>query len=181
MKSLPFARPAAPLILLLLNGCTDLTAPAPYKPDPAAAPQPAAAKPTTVKPAAAAVAPDDSKKPDSNKPSAEGDSAGETIEASHVLVAYQGAMRSQATRSKEDAQKLAEQVVSQAKAGKDFAALAKEFSDDKGSAAKGGSLGRFPARRMVKQFADAVSALKPGEISGVVESPFGFHVILRSP
>jgi hypothetical protein len=176
MKSLPFARPAAPLIVLLLSGCTDLTSPAPYKPDPAAAPQPAPAKPTTVKPAAAAVAPDDSK-----KPSAESDPAGETMEASHVLIAYQGAMRSQATRSKEEAQKLAEQVVSQAKAGKDFAALAKEFSDDKGSAAKGGSLGRFPTRRMVKQFADAVSALKPGEISGVVESPFGFHVILRSP
>jgi hypothetical protein len=176
MTSLPLVRPAALLVLSLLSGCTDLTAPAPYKPT-QAAPQPAAApatKPATVKPAAIAA-------PDSKKPSAENDSAGETIEASHVLIAYQGAMRSQATRSKEEAQKLAEQVASQAKAGKDFAELAKQFSDDKGSAQKGGSLGRFPARRMVKQFSEAVSALKPGEISGAVESPFGFHVILRSP
>jgi hypothetical protein len=161
------------LTVLPLGACSKLTEPAPYKPEQqAAAPMPAPARATTVQRAAV---------DDSPKPGAADDSAGETIEASHVLVTYQGALRSKATRSKEEAQKLAERVASQAKAGKPFAELAKEFSDDKGSAEKGGSLGRFPARRMVKQFAEAVTALKPGEISGVVESPFGFHVILRSP
>jgi hypothetical protein len=162
-----------PLALLALLACSKLTEPAPYKP--VHAESAAAAPAQTAEPAAA--------KPPAPAPPAQAEQPGadEMIAASHVLVAYQGAMRSQATRSKEEAQKLAQQVASQAKAGKDFAALASQYSDDKGSAAKGGDLGRFPAKRMVKQFADAVTALKPGEISGVVESPFGFHVIRRSP
>lgn len=172
-----FPAPVALLMtLLLLSACSDLTAPAPYKPEQqaAAAPEPAAPqKPAAVKPAVARA--DDR----AEKPTAAADA--EMMEASHVLIAFKGAMRSEATRSKEEAQKLAEQVASQAKAGKSFADLAKQYSDDKGSAAKGGSLGRFPVKRMVKQFSDAVSALKPGEISGAIESPFGFHVILRSP
>ena len=100
--------------------------------------------------------------------------------ASHVLIAYQGAMRSQATRSKEEAQKLAEKIAQQVRAGKDFAELAKEHSDDKGSGARGGDLGQFRPGQMVKPFTDAVLMLKPGEISSVVETPFGFHVIRRS-
>ncbi len=102
------------------------------------------------------------------------------IRASHILIAYQGARRSQATRSKDDAKKLAEQLAARAKGGADFADLAKQFSDDAVAKARGGDLGTFGRDNMVKPFADAAFGLKPGEISGVVETPFGFHIIKRT-
>jgi peptidyl-prolyl cis-trans isomerase D len=61
-----------------------------------------------------------------------------------------------------------------------FTDLAKRNSDDPGSKERGGELGVFPRGMMVKPFGDAVAALKPGEISNVVESPFGFHIIQRN-
>jgi len=58
-----------------------------------------------------------------------------------------------------------------------FAELAKKNSDDEGSAAQGGDLGYFGRAAMVKPFEDAAFALKPGEVSPVIESDFGYHVI----
>lgn len=123
-------------------------------------------KPTAIK--AAGTAPGDAPGP--------GTDSDDVIEASHVLIGYQGAKRSQATRTKEEARQLAEKVVAEAKTGKSFADLMKEFSDDK----KGAPL-RLSPKRAGGPLAKALTALKPGEMSGVVESPFGFHVILRSP
>lgn len=102
------------------------------------------------------------------------------ITASHILIAYKGAMRAnpEVTRTKAQARKLAEQIDARAKKGENFAQLAKKYSDGP-SGARGGDLGTFAPNRMVKPFADAVIALKPGQISGVVETPFGFHIIKR--
>jgi peptidyl-prolyl cis-trans isomerase C len=98
---------------------------------------------------------------------------GETVRASHILVKVEesadDAMKKVA-RSKIDA------VLKRAKAGEDFAALAKENSAD-GSAAQGGDLGFFPRGQMVPAFDQAVFALKPGEISEVVTTQFGYHII----
>jgi foldase protein PrsA len=97
-------------------------------------------------------------------------------------VAYKGA-RSAApsvTRTKAQAKKRAEEALKKAKSGGDFAALAKQYSDDPGSGPRGGELGSFTHRAMVQPFSEAAFALKPGEVSAVVETDFGFHVIKRT-
>lgn len=106
---------------------------------------------------------------------------GEQVGASHILIQYQGSKRSKATRTKEEAKTLAEQVMAEAKApGADFAALAAKYSDEPGAATRRGNLGKFTRERMVKPFSDAAFALKVGEISTIVETDFGFHVIKRT-
>ncbi|MDT4952645.1 MAG: peptidyl-prolyl cis-trans isomerase [Acidobacteriota bacterium] len=71
----------------------------------------------------------------------------------------------------------ADEILKRARAGEDFAKLAEEFSTDPGSKTKGGDLGWFGHGQMVKAFEDAAFALQPGQISEVVESDFGYHII----
>jgi hypothetical protein len=64
---------------------------------------------------------------------------------------------------------------------KNFATLAGKFSQDPGSREKGGYLGVFPRGIMVPEFEKGLTALKPGEISPVIRSDFGYHIIMRAP
>ncbi len=94
--------------------------------------------------------------------------------ASHILVQVaQGA----GEEARKAARAKAEELLRKAREGADFAVLARENSQDPGSAREGGDLGFFQRDGMVKPFADAAFAMKEGEISDVVESEFGFHVI----
>jgi len=98
---------------------------------------------------------------------------GESVRASHILISVP---RGADAATKGQAHARAEQVLKEAKAGKDFAALAKEHSADPGSAANGGDLGFFQQGQMVGPFNDAAFSLPPGAISDLVETEFGFHL-----
>ncbi|HYR51136.1 MAG TPA: peptidyl-prolyl cis-trans isomerase [Candidatus Dormibacteraeota bacterium] len=92
----------------------------------------------------------------------------------HVLIGFRPG-ESAGARSAARAQAL--EVLRRAKAGEDFESLAKENSTDRTSAAKGGDLGEITRGQVVKEFGDAAFALQDGELSPVVETQFGFHVI----
>ncbi|HEX7481317.1 MAG TPA: peptidylprolyl isomerase [Polyangiales bacterium] len=96
------------------------------------------------------------------------------VRARHILIK---AEESASADAKLAARKRADDLLTRAKKGEDFATLAKQFSEDTGSAKKGGDLGFNPKGRMVKPFDDAQFALKAGQLSDVVESQFGYHII----
>jgi peptidyl-prolyl cis-trans isomerase D len=98
--------------------------------------------------------------------------------ASHILIGVKkGASDAEKSAAKVKAQKVLDQA---RKNPGDFAKLAKENSEDPGSAERGGDLDYFGKGMMVKSFEDAVFKLKPGEISDLVESDFGYHIIRLS-
>jgi peptidyl-prolyl cis-trans isomerase D len=95
--------------------------------------------------------------------------------ASHILIA---AAKDAPAAERAKAKAKAEEVLAQAKKSPDsFAELAKKYSQDPGSAAKGGDLDYFTRGAMTKPFEDAVFGMKTGDISGPVETEFGFHII----
>ena len=96
----------------------------------------------------------------------------EAVRASHILIRFQPG--DEAAQKK--ALALIQSVHKQAKAGKDFGDLARKYSAD-GSAQRGGDLDFFTKDRMVPEFANAAFALKPGQISDIVQTSFGYHVI----
>jgi peptidyl-prolyl cis-trans isomerase D len=93
------------------------------------------------------------------------------VRASHILLKLEG-------KDEKAVQTLAEDVLKQAKApNADFAALAKQYSEDESNAANGGDLDYFGRGSMVAEFEQAAFAMKPGEISDLVKTAFGFHII----
>lgn len=160
-----------PWLTLLSLGCSDLTMPTSDEarvrtltPVPEPSPEKTAEAPPVKARKARMVEPDQDR-----------------ITASHVLVSFKGSRRSKpdVTRTKQEAKQRADEVRAKALKGEDFSALAREYSDDS-SSGKGGDLGSFGRTSMVKPFADAAFALKPGGVSDVVETDFGFHVIQRT-
>jgi peptidyl-prolyl cis-trans isomerase D len=94
----------------------------------------------------------------------------EQVRASHILLKTEG---------KDDAavKKQADDLLAKIKAGGDFAQLATKFSEDEGSKTKGGDLDYFGKGQMVPEFDKVAFSLEPGQISDVVKSQFGYHII----
>jgi len=104
------------------------------------------------------------------------------VKGSHILISYDNNIDSSVTEAKADS------ILKELKKGKDFASLAEKHSDDPGSAIRGGSLGFWysradgfenSGRRLVPEFEDTLFALKDGEISNLVKTEFGIHIIKR--
>jgi peptidyl-prolyl cis-trans isomerase D len=93
----------------------------------------------------------------------------EQVRASHILLKTEG-------KNEADVRKLAEEVLAKVKANGDFAALAKQYSEDT-SKDQGGDLGLFGRGRMVPEFDTAAFAMQPGQVSDLVKTQFGFHII----
>jgi peptidyl-prolyl cis-trans isomerase C len=98
----------------------------------------------------------------------------ETVRASHILVRVdQNASENDKLKAKQKAEDIFQRLTS----GEDFAKVATEVSDDPSTNSKGGDLGFFPKGMMVKSFEDMAFALKPGTISSVVGTQYGYHII----
>jgi peptidyl-prolyl cis-trans isomerase C len=103
----------------------------------------------------------------------------DTVRASHILLMYKGSMRSTASRTKDEAQTQINAIKQQLDGGADFGQLAQQSSDCP-SGRKGGDLGQFGKGQMVKEFETTAFGLPVGGTSGVIETPFGYHIIRRT-
>src|SRR5205823_956902 len=102
--------------------------------------------------------------------------------AKHVLVMFKGSTQApnSVTRTRAEAKRRAEEALRKLKAGVAFEVTVLAYSDEPDVASRKGDLGRFKHGVTVPPFEDAVRKLAVGETSGVVETPFGFHVIVRT-
>jgi len=100
----------------------------------------------------------------------------ESIRASHILLQETKDSLGHTIDSIGNYNK-AKSILDRVKNGEDFSKLAAEFSQDPASASKGGDLGFFDRRRMVQPFDSAAFLLKTGQVSGLVRTPFGWHII----
>lgn len=103
----------------------------------------------------------------------------DSVQASHILLMYQGSDRSTASRSQDEAKTLIADIAQQLQGGSDFGKLAQTHSDCP-SGKSGGDLGRFGRGQMVGAFEDTAFGLEVGATSGVIETPFGYHIIERT-
>jgi peptidyl-prolyl cis-trans isomerase C len=104
----------------------------------------------------------------------------EQLHARHILIAFKGSPAAQAGKkelTEEEAKAKAEDIHKKLLAGAKFDELAKAESDDTGSGSTGGDLGTFGRGQMVPEFEAVAFATKPGEISPVVRTQFGYHII----
>jgi NIMA-interacting peptidyl-prolyl cis-trans isomerase 1 len=104
------------------------------------------------------------------------------VTAQHVLVKYAGAKKAPptVTRTREQACLRAEEARAKLEQGSSFADVVNGYSEEPGAATRGGSLGPIERAHVVPPFADAAFELRAGEVSHVVETDYGFHIILRT-
>ncbi|HEV2499967.1 MAG TPA: peptidylprolyl isomerase [Terriglobia bacterium] len=95
------------------------------------------------------------------------------VKVSHILLKTTG----ESSQQEQQTLQLAQKVLAQVKAGGNFADLAKKYSQDPGSAQNGGELGWIKRGQTVKAFEDAAFSMKPGEISNLVKTEYGYHII----
>lgn len=105
------------------------------------------------------------------------DRSGVELHARHILLQFQGTSRSRSERTKVEALALMGQINNRLSKGEAFEDLAGEFTDDPSGKQSGGDLGWFGWGKMVGPFQETAFALKVGEVSDVVETDFGFHII----
>ncbi len=105
-----------------------------------------------------------------------------SIGAKHILVMHKDSERKPpgVTRSREEAKARVEEAMKKVRAGADFDAMVIQYSDEPGAVERAGDVGVFEKKEMVKAFADAAFRLKVGEISAIIETPFGFHIVQRT-
>jgi PPIC-type PPIASE domain len=103
------------------------------------------------------------------------------ISVKHVLVRYTGAKRAPetVTRTREQACLRAEEALTKLKQGMSFAEVVRLYSEESGAETRDGSIGTIERKDVAAAFADAAFELKIREVSEIVETPFGFHLILR--
>jgi peptidyl-prolyl cis-trans isomerase C len=102
----------------------------------------------------------------------------ERARARHILIAFEGSPAAgDNAPPEEEARAKAETLRARIEGGEDFAEIAREESDDHGSAARGGDLGSFARGQMVPEFEEAVFAAEAGELVPVVRTQFGYHVV----
>jgi hypothetical protein len=162
-----FGLALAPLAFLALSACTTL-----------------ATSPSWVGGTLAESAPERTEREESaiKKRVAEILSEPKQIRAKHILVMHDDSERKPGNikRTRADAKARAEEALAKIRAGADFDAMVEEYSDEPGAKERHGDLERFGRRTMVKAFEDAAFKLKVGEVSDIVETPFGFHIIKRT-
>jgi peptidyl-prolyl cis-trans isomerase NIMA-interacting 1 len=104
------------------------------------------------------------------------------VGARHILIMHNESLAKPETvnRTKPEGRRRAQEVLLKIRGGASFEEMVKEYTDEPGGAERNGDLGLFDRGTMVKPFADAAFALKVGEVSEVVETKYGYHVIKRT-
>lgn len=104
------------------------------------------------------------------------------IGARHILVMHMNSQQKPEgiTRTREEALERAKEVLLKLRGGADFTEMVSEYTDEPGGVERGGDLGVFKRDVMVKPFSDAAFKLKVGEVSEVIETSYGWHVIKRT-
>lgn len=104
------------------------------------------------------------------------------VTVKHILVRYAGSKNAEASikRTREEACLRAMEARDKLREGADFEEMVKQYSEEPGAASRGGSVGEIERSMVVKPFADAAFELSVNQMSDVVETEFGFHLIVRS-